>query len=217
MTPQRAASSVRTEPRIVLRGSAPFADARGATLVELVAVLGVIGVVMAAAVPLLTRRADTAEAAAAARYVAATFGRTRLDAAREQRVLAVRFARATPTTFARFADGDGDGITAVDIAAGIDRRTSVPDRLEDHFPRVRFGIAASLPAIDAAGRLGPGDDPIRLGVADQWSVSPTGTATSGTLYIASRGGAQFAVRIAGVTGRARVLRFDRGSDTWRPY
>lgn len=179
--------------------------------------LGVIGVACTIAVPVLSRAADTAEAAAAARYLAAAFGRTRLDAARQQRVLAVRFDRTTPVAFAGYADGDGDGVMAADIAAGIDLRTGVPDRLEDHFSRVHFGIAASVPAIDAAGRLSPGDDPIRLGVADQWSVSPVGTATSGTVYLASRGGAQYAVRVAGVTGRARALRFDRGSDTWRPF
>lgn len=217
MTPPRARSSAWPEPRTAVRGSGPFTGARGATLAELVAVLGVVGVVLAIAVPVLSRIADAADAAAAARYMAAAFARTRLDAARQQRVLAVRFDRTTPVAFVRYADGDGDGVSAADIAAGIDRPASPPDRLGDHFARVRFGIALSLPAIDAAGRLGPGDDPVRLGVADQWSVSPVGTATSGTLYIASRGGAQFAVRIAGVTGRARVLQYDRGSDAWRPY
>ena len=80
----------------MVRGSAPLADGRGATLVELLALLGVIGVVILVAVPVLTRAADAADAAAAARYIATVLARTRLDAAREHRVLAVRFAKATP-------------------------------------------------------------------------------------------------------------------------
>lgn len=217
----RARSSAPAEPRTLFRGSAPRSTSvrasAGVSLVEVLVVIGLAGVAASIAVPVLTRAADTAEALGAARYLTAMLGRTRLEAARQQRVLAVRFDRSTPTAFAAFADGDGDGVTAADIAAGIDRRTGASDRLEDHFPRVRFGIAASVPAIDAAGRLTPGDDPIRLGVGDQWSVSPIGTATSGTLYLTSRGGTQVAVRIAGVTGRARVMRFERGSDTWRPF
>ena len=58
---------------------------------------------------------------------------------------------------------------------------------------------------------------VRAGPADQLSLSPIGTSTGGTLYVSGRGGAQFAVRVAGVTGRTRVLRFDPGPRTWRPY
>ena len=108
------------------------------------------------------------------------------------------------------ADGDGDGVNAADVAAGVDRIVRAGRPPDDHFPRARFGLAGAMPAIDEAGVLTSADDPIRLGSADQLTLSPLGTATSGTVYIASRAGAQFAVRIAGVTGRARVLRYDPG-------
>lgn len=217
----RSSSGSVEEPRAAVRGSSgagrPIGSASGYTLVEALVVVAVIAVVLAIAVPVLTRAADNAEAAGAARYVAAVLSRTRFDAARRQRTLAVRFDRTMPPAFAPYGDGDGDGVTSADIVAGIDRALGPPDRLERHFPGARFGIATSVPAIDATGRLNAADDPIRFGAADQWSVSPLGTSTSGTVYITSRHGAQFAVRIAGVTGRARVLRFDRGSDAWLPY
>jgi type II secretory pathway pseudopilin PulG len=179
--------------------------------------VAIVGILLAVAVPSLLRAHDTAEAAGAARYVASVFARVRFDAARRQRTMAVRFARAAPPTFVIVADGDGDGVAAADVAAGIDPVLGPPDRLEDHFRRARFGIATTMPAIDESRTLTPSDDPIRFGTSDHWSVSALGTATSGTVYIASAGGAQFAVRIAGVTGRARVLYFDRGGATWRPY
>ena len=41
-----------------------------------------------------------------------------------------------------------------------------------------------------------------------------GTATSGTVYIRSGRGHQYAVRILGTTGRTRVLEFNVGAGTW---
>ncbi len=189
----------------------------GYSLVELLLVLGTVCVLAAMAVPVLDRAADTADAAAAARYVAGVVGQARFEAARAQRARAVRFTPLPETAFTVVADGDGDGVTGADVAAGIDPVVRVANRLSDHFPRARFGVAGALPAIDEARLLSSDDDPIRLGSADQLSLSPLGTATSGTLYIASRAGAQFAVRIAGVTGRARVLRYDPRGRTWRAY
>ena len=208
------------EPRAEARGSRrgrPAAPPRGYSLVELLLVLVTTSIVLAIAVPVLDRAADTADAAAAARYVAGVVARARFDAARAQRARAVRFSPMPGSTFTVVADGDGDGVNAVDVVAGVDPVVRVADCLADHFPRARFGLAGAMPAIDEARLLTADDDPIRLGSADQLTLSPLGTATSGTIYIASRAGAQFAVRIAGVTGRARVLRYDPGARTWRAY
>lgn len=210
------------EPRDRARGSRRRVRGHGLgrhagyTLVELVVVVGVVCALLTAAVPAFDAAADTAEAAGAARYLASVVARARLDAARGQRTVAVRFARAAPVTFTVIVDGDGDGVRADDIAAGIDRPTRAADRLEDHFPRVRFGISGPVPGIDGAQGLTAADDPIRFGVADQLTLTPVGTATGGTAYLTSRAGVQFAVRISGVTGRARVLRYDHGRAAWRP-
>ena len=205
------------EPRADARGSWRPAHAAGYSLVEVLLVLFTASVVLAIAVPVLDRAADSADAGAAARYVASVVARARFEAARGQRAQALRFARVPAVAFSVAADGDGDGVSAADVAAGVDPVIRPADRLGDHFPRARFGLAGTLPAIDEARVLTSADDPIRLGSADQLTLGPLGTATSGTLYIASRAGAQFAVRISGVTGRARVLRFDPGPRVWRPY
>ena len=208
------------EPRAAARGShrgQSGGGAAGYSLVEVLLVLITVSVVLIMSVPLLDRAADTADAAAAARYVAGVVARARFDAARAQRTRAVRFSPMPGATFTVVADGDGDGVNGADVLAGIDPVVRVADRLADHFPRARFGLAGAMPAIDEARVLSSDDDPIRLGSADQLTLSPLGTATSGTVYIASRAGAQFAVRIAGVTGRARVLRYDPGARAWRAY
>lgn len=217
MTPERSSRPVE-EPRAWARGSrrARVATA-GYSLVELLVVVGLVCAVFTAAVPALDRAADTAETAGAARYLAAVIARARVDAARRQRTVAVRFSRATPVTFAVVVDGDGDGVTAADIAAGVDRISRPDDRIDDHFPRVRFGIAGPMPAIDDSSLLTTSDDPVRFGASDQLTLTSLGTATGGTAYLTSRGGVQFAVRISGITGRARVLRYDRGRALWQPY
>jgi type II secretory pathway pseudopilin PulG len=189
----------------------------GFSLVEAVFVLAVVALTAAVAVPILDEAQAAAEAASAARYVAGRLAALRLDAARRGRAVGLRFTAASPRTFTAVLDGNGDGVRAADVAAGVDVPLGPADRLEDHFRNTAFRVVRTVPAIDAAGTVEAGDDPVRLGVADQLTFTPLGTATSGTLYIAGRHGHQFAVRVFGATGRTRVLRFDPGGDTWRPY
>lgn len=217
MTPRRR-SRVVGEPRADARGSRRRATAAaGYSLIEILVVLGIVCAMLTAAVPGLDRATETADAAAAARYLASIVARARLDAARRQRTVSVRFSRATPVTFSVVVDGDGDGVNAADIAAGIDTTTRAADRLEDHFRRARFGIGGPLPAIDESRTLTGADDPVRFGVADAITLTPLGTATGGTAYITSRAGVQFALRLSGVTGRTRVMRYDPGRTSWQTY
>lgn len=210
MTPSRRSSAVG-EPRVLARGSAGF------SLVESLVVVSLVAVVLAVALPVFDQAADTAEAAGAARYLAGRLGLARLDAARRQHTVALRVSRTPPFTLDLVVDGDGDGISAADVADGTDAVEGTPDALAAHFPKARLALAIDVPGIDDGRPLRAGDDPVRLGVVDQVSVSAAGTSTSGTIYVASRAGAQFAVRVAGVTGRARVFRFDPGARAWRPY
>lgn len=219
MTPGRS-SRQAWEPRATPRGSRPLRlPARrhaGYTLVELVVVVGLVCAVLTAAVPAFDAAADAAEASGAARYLSGVVARARLEAARSQRTVAVRFSRHVPVTFTVVIDGDGDGVRADDVAAGVDRTMRDADRLEDHFPRVRFGISGPVPGIDETRGLTAADDPVRFGAAAQVTLTPLGTATGGTAYLTSRAGVQFAVRVSGVTGRVRVLRYDHGRAAWRP-
>jgi type II secretory pathway pseudopilin PulG len=198
-------------------GRGPAAPPPGFSLVEAVVVLAVMALTAAVALPILDEARAAAEAAAAARHVAATLASVRLDAARRGRAVALRFDQAPARGFVRVVDGNGDGVRAADVAAGVDVPLGPPDRLEHHFRDAGFRLVWTVPAIDDAGTLSAGDDPVRLGPVDQLTFTPLGTATSGTLYVAGRRGHQFAVRVFGATGRTRVLRYDPGGGTWRSY
>jgi hypothetical protein len=87
--------------------------------------------------------------------------------------------------------------------------------LSAQFSGVDFSALPGLPPIDA-GSTAPGADPIRLGRGNSISFTPLGTATSGSVYVLGRGGAQYAVRVFGETGRTRVLKFDPRLRSWRP-
>lgn len=205
-----AAAAVRAAAR-------PPGATAGYSLVEALIVTAIVATAAAMSMPVWSNAADAAEANAAARHIAGLIARARFEAARRSRVVALRFAEAAgETAFSLVVDGDADGVSAADVAAGLDVEIRPPDRLSDHFGGARFAVAGTMPAIDGAGMLTALDAPIRLGPAQQVSLGPLGTATSGTLYIASRRGVQYAVRIAGVTGRVRVLRYVPGEARWQP-
>jgi len=188
----------------------------GFSLVECLVVAALVAVLTGAGLPVLMHTADATDAAAAARHVAGLVARARFEAARRNRVVALRFTDdGGEPVYSLVTDGDGDGVGSADVAAGIDVELRPPDRLSAHFS-ARFGFAGAIPEIDGSGTLTTLDAPIRLGAARQLSLSPVGTATSGTLYIASRRGVQYAVRIAGVTGRVRLLRYVPGLSQWQP-
>ena len=71
-----------------------------------------------------------------------------------------------------------------------------------------------MAGIAGGGAMPAGADPVQLGVADTLTFSPLGTATSGTIYLRSREGRQYAVRVLGATGRTRVLEFRPETASW---
>jgi type II secretory pathway pseudopilin PulG len=184
----------------------------GLTLLELVFVVALMAVLAAVAVPLTSDALDDARTGAAARYVAGQIVSSRLDAVNRSHDVALRFEASIPDyRVVRYIDGNGNGVRTTDITRGIDRPDGVPRQIGDDFPNVRFALAESLP--DADGVRGTGSDGVRIGVARILTMSPDGTATSGTLYLQGRR-AQYAVRVLGATGRTRVLRYDTGRRTW---
>jgi hypothetical protein len=60
----------------------------------------------------------------------------------------------------------------------------------------------------------PVTEAVALSGTNILSLSPHGTATSGSIYIVGRDRTQWAVRVLGVTARARVLRFERATGAW---
>jgi hypothetical protein len=106
--------------------------------------------------------------------------------------------------FSMVEDGNGDGVRTVDITQQIDRVIEAPIHLSDLFPGVVIGLAPGIPVTSA----------VALGGTMILSFTPDGTATSGSVYVVGRDQTQWAVRVLGVTARARVLRYERTTGAW---
>ena len=101
-------------------------------------------------------------------------------------------------------DGNGDGVRTADITQQVDRVVEPPIVLSDLFPGTSIGVAPGMPVTEA----------VALSGTNILSLSPNGTATSGSIYIVGRDHTQWAVRVLGVTARTRVMRFDRAAEAW---
>ncbi len=165
-------------------------------------VVATVGVLAAAAIPQLTAGVERARAASAARYLAGRLAFARSQAvARSANVALVLAAEDGTFTVAMYLDGNGNGVRTRDISAGIDLLIAEPVRLADLFPHVLLSL----------------NDPANASTPDNsalMSFTPTGTASSRTLYLRGGDGSQYAVRVLGATGRTRVLRYVPGTRAW---
>jgi type II secretory pathway pseudopilin PulG len=189
--------------------------AAGYSLVELLFVAGLVATLSAVAIPQTLAALDDFRAAGAARYVAARLQRARMEAIMRSAEVGMKFTKtSTGYTFAVYVDGNANGIRSTDIANGMDRKLSGPERLTDSFRDVDFGTLDGLPAVDA-GTPAPGSDPIRLGPSDMITFTSRATSSAGSIYIRSRR-TQYVVRIFATTAKTRLLKFDAQSRQWKP-
>jgi type II secretory pathway pseudopilin PulG len=188
------------------RSRSGVSSAHGWTLVELVLVGTVLMVIVGTSVPVLTAGLDRSRTEAAARYLASRFALARMDAVKRSASVAIRFEDgASAYQFTVYVDGNRNGVRTRDIERQVDRPLGRSERLGDNFPGVTIGV---LPDI------GISSDPVQIGASSLMTFTPLGTATSGTVYIRGRGPVQYAVRVLGVTGRTRVLRYEAETGVW---
>ena len=153
-----------------------------------------MAVVTAVAVPVSLAGVNRARGWAGTRFVAARFVRARAQAVGRGAAVALRFdGDGEHTTVSTFADANRNGVLTRDIDAGTDPPLDDPVPLASLFPGV---------AITSEGA-------VRL-----FSFSPDGTATTGSVYLQSRDGSRFAVRVLGATARVRVERYVTARDAW---
>jgi type II secretory pathway pseudopilin PulG len=190
--------------------------ASGYSLIELAFVTGLIVTVSGIAVPQMLSGLDDMRARGASRYISSRLYRARAEAVARSADVAMLFTLVDGVyAYAVYLDGNRNGVRTRDIQRGVDRPIGVAERLGNSFSGVDFGAIPGLPPVDPAAAA-PGDDPIRLGPTGFASFSAMGTATPGSLYIRSRRGAQYVVRIFGETGKTRVLRFNARTKQWTP-
>jgi prepilin-type N-terminal cleavage/methylation domain-containing protein len=191
-----------------LRGPIP-----GFTILELLFALAITGTLTAIAVPQGLRALDDFRTRAAARYLAQRLVDARLSAIKRSLAHGLRFEPGSPDyRITVVADGNANGLRTAEIQRGTDRTLTAPDTIGSHFEGVAFGILDDVP--DADGLPANGSDGVRIGSARLLAMNPDGTSSSGTLYLHGRDRAQYAVRVLGVTGRVRMLRFDYARRRW---
>jgi hypothetical protein len=168
--------------------------------------------IAAMAVPLTARSLDTLRARDAAGFMAARVRAARQQAVSSSTGVGVVFDQVgAEWSFRICRDGNGNGVRRTEIEASRDRCAEGPWRMAEVFPGMSIARDASIPGFDNE----PGtDDALALGRANMVSCSPSGGCTTGSVFLRSAGGEQFAIRVGGVEGRARVMRFDRGLNRW---
>jgi Tfp pilus assembly protein FimT len=196
----------------------PAGGEGGFSLLEAALALLILGLLLAASGPALFAALSRGRVSAAARELGQEMARLRSEAIASRRKVAMRLTwSAGHYAYAFYADGDGDGVRADDIAAGRDPSIGVVRDLVSRYDGVDFGLLdVAIPEVPPdTGVLPPGADPVRFGRSDIITFTPYGTSSSGTLYVSDGTSAVAAVVLFGGTGRIRTLRFDREVWAWR--
>jgi hypothetical protein len=169
-------------------------------------------VLLGVAIPVGGDALDDMRTRAAARFIAGRIAISRLGAVNQSRAIGIRFVvTMSDYQFTSYVDGNGNGVRTADIQDGTDFSVEVPRQLGSDFRGVRFGLMVGITDVDGVANTNP--DGVRIGTPKILTMTPDGTATSGTLYV--RGArAQYAVRVLGATGRTRVLKYESGSRSW---
>jgi prepilin-type N-terminal cleavage/methylation domain-containing protein len=194
------------------------AASKGYTLAELVAVLAILAMAVAVALPAAAMLRDGGRAAAGARTVATLLSAQRWKSVAGHRVRGLQFLKdASGWSWREVADGNGNGLRTAEIARGIDPILGPNDALGHQVQNVTLGIPPGGPYPEAppgTGKLTAADDPVRFGRSDLVSFSPEGSASSGTIYVTDGRRGLFAVVLFGPTARLRVWRYKPEERRW---
>jgi hypothetical protein len=193
-------------------------DEGGFSLTEAALVLFIIGLMAAATTPALLAALSRGRVTTAARELGQELARLRSEAIVSRRNVAMRLTWSRGRyVYAFYADGDGDGVRADDIASGRDPLVGAARDLASRYEGIDFGVLdVPIPEVPpGSGVLPAASDPVRFGRSDIITFTPYGTSSSGTLYVSDGTSAVAAVVVFGGTGRIRTLRFDRELWAWR--
>src|SRR5688500_17466082 len=137
---------------------------------------------------------------AAAGFISGYLQQARLEALNRSKPVGVRFREAGGEWhLGSYADGNGNGIRAADIASGVDVEVEQDVAFRARCPAVRVERLAGVPDVSGA----PGGSAVRLGPSDIATFDADGSASSGSLYLTD-GRTQLAVTVTPATGRVRV-------------
>lgn len=179
-----------------------FSTPAGWTLTELMFVLSIVAILLGVSIPRTAAILNDASIRGAAYYYRGLIRQVRRRAITERRYIGIVFSEeGGDVSFRLFADGNRNGIRTQEMRRGIDPPYQARWHYRSRFTGVQYGGAGPL-----AGEF----PPLRFGRGSILSFSPTGTATSGTLFLGNEHGSLYAAVVAGVTGRVRLVRYRDG-------
>lgn len=193
---------------------------RGFQLVELVVALSIGLAIAASMTPDALRLTAGARVRLAATEIASVLHTARDVALRSGDNAAVKFfpVNGGKVTFAIYRDGDGDGVLSRDIETGVDPPVGPAHQLRHLGQHVRFGFPQGPPPRDPSDPrrfLDRLEDPIRFNRSDLASFNPLGGSTPGSLYLTDGRHHLIVVRLLGITGRIKVMKYVRPTEEWK--
>lgn len=190
---------------------------KGLSFVEIVVALVLTGIGTAFALPRLEQAHRNAALNAATRIIQMNLLRARSEAMLTGYACGLVFEKKGGRWHCTLVrDGDDDGIRREDIARGIDCPISKIFEIDSGGVSLGFLRGCRIPDPSGPGALsGNFEDPVRAGGADILTYRPEGTATPATLYLCDHQESMKAIRIFGLTGRIRVLKWRVGTARWK--
>jgi prepilin-type N-terminal cleavage/methylation domain-containing protein len=187
----------------------------GLTLLEVLVVLAIIGIIAAASMPAFASYRRNASMRAQAAELRSIFRAVRSRAIMRGAHAGVKFTRAGNTwVYSLYDDGNGNGIRSAEIVSGMDRRYAGPSMLMPQFNIASIALLSTTIRDPDGDPLPPTASAVQFGSSTLCSFSPTGSATSGTIYITDGAGHLRALRVYGASGRVRLLSYDTGRKRW---
>jgi prepilin-type N-terminal cleavage/methylation domain-containing protein len=197
-----------------MKGERVSRKSPGYSLIELLAVIAILGLNALCAVPAFANYRRRMSVIAASEQLRNIFRATRARAIATGRNVGVKFIAGREWRYAIYADGDDDGVRNDDINRGVDRRLSGPAIVMPSFHIATIGLLPTTVKDPDGDPLQPDASPVQFGRSTICSFSPTGSGTPGTVYLVDGGGQLWAARVHGAGGRVLVLRYDAGRRKW---
>jgi type II secretory pathway pseudopilin PulG len=192
---------------------------RGSSLVELVVASTIMSLLITFTIPRIVdwvgRRAVGAEAVRICRWMDAV----QLDSSGRSANNAVRFIRepSGEWRYARYEDGDGDGVLNDDIRTGVDKLVGGPYRVGPPGVDTRVWIGFPPSGVndpDSGQPILPETSPVNFNRSTLCSFDKDGSATPGSVYLTDGVHAAM-VRSSGASGVIRAFVYDSKRGVWQ--
>lgn len=194
----------------------PSRRTAGYALVELLAVLLILGFLFAVGLPALAQISAQISLKTACVDLASMLNQVRAQAAFDGKDVGVKWQLTEDDLiYTVYADGNGNGILSDDIRRGIDPRVAGPVSLKKRYPGITFSFFPGFKGADPGGApIGDLSDPIRFGRSDICTFSPMGRATPGSLYMSNGRDRQAVIRVSPMSAALQVYDWVPGARKW---